>query len=149
MNSACLVRTARPRPEAVLIDTTPLTMPLGALGPLEIQLVRRTADEPLFHSLMEQFHYLRYEQPEAVNLIYGLLIYAIFEYIVWYHHNRQWRGLLWTLALFVGTTLTIYLSVMLFGYYLNPAMVSLLAVLIRLADLVLWPSEAANMRAHA
>ena len=52
-------RTARPRPEAVLIDTTPLTMPLGALGPIEIQLVRRTADEPLFHSLMEQFHYLR------------------------------------------------------------------------------------------
>jgi hypothetical protein len=38
-------------------------MPLGALGPIEIQLVRRTADEPLFHSLMEQFHYLRYEQP--------------------------------------------------------------------------------------
>jgi len=33
-------------------------MPLGALGPIEIQLVRRTADEPLFHSLMEQFHYL-------------------------------------------------------------------------------------------
>jgi hypothetical protein len=56
-------RTARPRPEAVLIDTTPLTMPLGALGPIEIQPVRRTADEPLFHSLMEQFHYLRYEQP--------------------------------------------------------------------------------------
>ena len=25
-------RTARPRPEAVLIDTTPLKMPLGALG---------------------------------------------------------------------------------------------------------------------
>jgi hypothetical protein len=41
-------RTARPRPEAVLIDTAPLTMPFGALGPIEIQLVRRTADEPLF-----------------------------------------------------------------------------------------------------
>src|ERR1035437_9982529 len=63
-------RTARPRPEAVLIDTTPLTMPLGALGPIEIQLVRRTADEPLFHSLMEQFHYLRYEQPVGEHLKY-------------------------------------------------------------------------------
>jgi hypothetical protein len=52
-------RTARPRPEAVPIDTTPLTMTLRALGPIEIQLVRRTADEPLFHSRMEQFHYLR------------------------------------------------------------------------------------------
>src|ERR1039457_7043398 len=63
-------RTARPRPEAVLIDTTPLTMPLGALEPIEIQLVRRTADEPLFHSLMEQFHYLRYEQPVGEHLKY-------------------------------------------------------------------------------
>jgi hypothetical protein len=32
------------------------------LGAIEIQLVRRTADEPLFESLMEEFHYLRYEQ---------------------------------------------------------------------------------------
>jgi len=63
-------RTARPRPAAVLIDTTPLMMPLGALGPIEIQLVRRTADEPLFHSLMEQFHYLRYEQPVGEHLKY-------------------------------------------------------------------------------
>ena len=42
-------RTARPRPKAVLIDTTPLTTPLAELGPIEIQPVRRTADEPLFH----------------------------------------------------------------------------------------------------
>src|SRR5208282_1633028 len=63
-------RTARPRPEAVLIDTTPLAMPLRALGPIELQLVRRTADEPLFHSLMEQFHYLKYEQPVGEHLKY-------------------------------------------------------------------------------
>lgn len=56
-------RTARPRPEAVLIDTTPLKMPLGALGAIEIQLVRHTAAGPLFHGLMKQFHYLRYEKP--------------------------------------------------------------------------------------
>src|SRR3970040_1070856 len=56
-------RTGRPRPEAVRIDTTPLAMPLGALGPIEIQPVRRTADEPLFHSLMEQYHYLGNAQP--------------------------------------------------------------------------------------
>src|ERR1019366_7111534 len=66
-------RTARRRPEAVLIDTTPLTMPLGALGPIEIQLVRRTADEPLFHSLMEQYHYLRYEQPVGPHLASHIL----------------------------------------------------------------------------
>ncbi len=63
-------RSARLRPEAVLIDTTPVVMPLGALGPVEIQLVRRTADEPLFNSLLEQYHYLGYEQPIGENLKY-------------------------------------------------------------------------------
>jgi hypothetical protein len=63
-------RTGRPRPEAVPIDTTPLKMPLGALGAIEIQLVRRTADEPLFESLMEEFHYLHYEQPVGEHLKY-------------------------------------------------------------------------------
>src|SRR5580658_8916047 len=33
-------RTSRPRPEAVLIDDTPLVMPLKALGPVEIHAVR-------------------------------------------------------------------------------------------------------------
>jgi hypothetical protein len=56
-------RTGSPRPEAVLIDTEPLAMPLKSLGPIEIQPVRRTADEPLFNSLMEQYHHLSYEQP--------------------------------------------------------------------------------------
>ena len=62
--------TGRPRPEAVRIDTTPLKMPLGALGAIETRLVRRTADEPLFESLMEQYHYLRYEQPVGEHLKY-------------------------------------------------------------------------------
>jgi hypothetical protein len=51
-----------------VIDTTPLTMPLGTLGAIEIQLGRCTGDEPLFHSLMEQFRYLRYEQPVGEHL---------------------------------------------------------------------------------
>ena len=63
-------RTGRPRPEAVLIDTAPLAMPLKSLGPIEIQPVRRTADEPLFNSLMEQYHYLSYEQPVGEHLKY-------------------------------------------------------------------------------
>ena len=56
-------RTGRPRPAALRIDDAPLEMPLRALGPIEIQAVRRTADEPLFNSLMEHYHYLAYEQP--------------------------------------------------------------------------------------
>jgi len=63
-------RRGRPRPEAVLIDTTPLAVPLQALGAIEIQLVRRTADEPLFNSLMESHHYLGYEQPVGEHLKY-------------------------------------------------------------------------------
>jgi hypothetical protein len=65
-------RTARPRPEVVPIDTTPLTVPLKALGPIDIQQVRRTADEPIFNSLLESHHYLRYEQPVGEHLKYLL-----------------------------------------------------------------------------
>jgi len=63
-------RTGRRRPEAVLIDTTPLAMPLKELGPIQIVPVRRTADEPLFNSLMEHHHYRTYEQPVGEHLKY-------------------------------------------------------------------------------
>jgi hypothetical protein len=58
----------RERPEPVLIDTTPIDGPLQELRPVEIQQVRRTNDEPLFNSLMEQYHYLNYEQPVGEHL---------------------------------------------------------------------------------
>jgi hypothetical protein len=58
----------RVRPEPMLIDTTPMDGPLPALCPVEIQQVRRTNDEPLFNSLMEQYHYLNYEQPVGEHL---------------------------------------------------------------------------------
>jgi hypothetical protein len=63
-------RAGRPRPAAMLIDTTPLAMPLRELGPIQLQSVRRTADEPLFNSLMEHHHYLTYEQPVGEHLKY-------------------------------------------------------------------------------
>jgi hypothetical protein len=63
-------RTERPRPDALLIDTSPLEIPLKELGQVEIQPVRRTADEPLFNSLMEHYHYLAYEQPVGEHLKY-------------------------------------------------------------------------------
>lgn len=66
-------RNTRSRPEPLLIDITPLRMPLSALGGIEIQSVRRTAGEPLFNSLMEQHHYLGYEQPVGEHL----------KYVVW------------------------------------------------------------------
>jgi hypothetical protein len=36
-----------------------------------LQQVRRTGDEPLFNSLMEQYHYLAYEQPVGEHLKYS------------------------------------------------------------------------------
>jgi len=60
------VRRAAPRP--MLIDTSPITGALSELQPIEFQQVRRTSDEPLFNSLMEQYHYLAYEQPVGEHL---------------------------------------------------------------------------------
>jgi len=80
-------RTGRPRPEAMLVDTTPLAMALRELGPIQIQPVRRTADEPLFNSLMEHHHYLAYEQPVGEHL----------KYLVW-AQGRPIACLAWSSA---------------------------------------------------
>ena len=48
---------------------TPLTCALADSAP-PFQQVRRTSDEPLFNSLMEQHHYLGYEQPVGEHLKY-------------------------------------------------------------------------------
>jgi hypothetical protein len=61
---------ARATPPPMLIDATPITVAFKELGPIELQQVRRTGDESLFNSLMEQHHYLRYEQPVGEHLKY-------------------------------------------------------------------------------
>jgi hypothetical protein len=60
----------RERPQAVLVDQTPFTGPLCQLRPIELREVRRTAEEPLFNSLIEHHHYLGYEQPVGEHLKY-------------------------------------------------------------------------------
>jgi hypothetical protein len=60
----------RERPAPVLLDTTPIPGPLRALQPIEFEQVRRSGDEPLFNGLMEQYHYLGYEQPVGEHLKY-------------------------------------------------------------------------------
>ena len=60
----------RARPAAVLIDTAPVEGKLQEIQPLEFEQVRRTGDEPLFNSLMEEHHYLGYEQPVGEHLKY-------------------------------------------------------------------------------
>ena len=63
-----LARRVRPAP--VLIDTTPLEGSLDQIQPLEFAQVRRSEDEPLFNSLMEQHHYLGYKQPVGEHVKY-------------------------------------------------------------------------------
>ena len=60
----------RQRPASVLIDTTPIHGPLSQFQPIEFEQVRRTPKEALFNSLLEQHHYLGYEQPVGEHLKY-------------------------------------------------------------------------------
>jgi hypothetical protein len=60
----------RAAPEPMLIDMSLITGTLSELRPVDLQPVRRTADEPLFNSLMEHHHYLAYEQPVGEHLKY-------------------------------------------------------------------------------
>jgi uncharacterized protein DUF4338 len=77
----------RARPAPKLLDTTPITDRLGNLQPLEFQQVRRTSDEPLFNGLMEEHHYLGYEQPVGEHL----------KYLVW-ARGRPVACLAWSSA---------------------------------------------------
>src|SRR6201999_2199479 len=80
-----LVRRERPQP--MLIEMTPLPAALDDLRPVSLQQVRKTADEPLFNSLMEQHHYLGYEQPVGEHL----------KFLVW-AQGRPIAGRAWLWA---------------------------------------------------
>ncbi len=60
----------RRRPALMPIDQTPRCCVLSELGPLDIQQVRRTDDEPLLDSLIEQHHYLGHVHPVGEHLKY-------------------------------------------------------------------------------
>ena len=79
------LRRAAPAP--MLIDTTPVVGTLGELRPIGLQQVRRTSDEPLFNSLLEQYHYLTYEQPVGEHL----------KYLAW-SHGRPIACVAWSSA---------------------------------------------------
>jgi len=80
-----LVRRRRPTP--VLIDTSPLSGPLSLRRPLGFQQVRRSKEEPLFNSLIEQYHPLRYIQPVGEHA----------KYLVW-AQGRPVACLAWSSA---------------------------------------------------
>lgn len=61
---------ARRRRAVVAVDTSPMTARLRDLVPLRFEQVRRTPEEPLFESLIEEHHYLGYTQPVGEHLKY-------------------------------------------------------------------------------
>lgn len=77
----------RARPAPMLVDQSPMEANLKDLGPIELEQTRRTADEPLFNSLMEEHHYLGYEQPVGEHL----------KYLVW-AQGRPIACLAWSSA---------------------------------------------------
>jgi hypothetical protein len=64
----------RRRPALIQVDPTVLNTTLGEIRPLEFRQVRRTPEESLFNSLLDQNHYLNYTQPVGEHLKY--LVYA-------------------------------------------------------------------------
>lgn len=65
----------RSRPARVSVDPQPVHASLADLRPLEFRQVRRTPEEALFNSLLDQYHYLGYTQPvgeQLKYLVYGL-----------------------------------------------------------------------------
>jgi hypothetical protein len=65
----------RNKPIPALVDTTPLKENLAAIRPIEFHQVRHTWEEPLFNSLLDQYHYLGYAQPVGEHLKY--IVYAL------------------------------------------------------------------------
>ena len=77
----------RREPLPVTIDETPLETTLKMLQPLEFRQVRRTPEEKMFNSLLQQYHYLGYTQPVGEHLKY--MVYA---------HGRPVACLAWSSA---------------------------------------------------
>ena len=61
-------RLARRRPMPIEVDTTPWCARLAEIGPLEFRQVRRTPEEALFDSLLDQYHYLGHVRPVGAHL---------------------------------------------------------------------------------
>jgi Druantia protein DruA len=80
-----LIRRTRPVPAR--INTTPLEGRIDQIGHLQFAQVRRTPEERLFNSLLEQYHYLRYQQPVGEHA----------KYLVW-AQGRPVACLAWSSA---------------------------------------------------
>jgi len=64
----------RVKPAVLEVDQSPMQVSLSELGALELRQVRRTPEEAIFNSLVQQHHYLGYTQPVGEHLKY--LVFA-------------------------------------------------------------------------
>ena len=64
----------RARPPLIECDRTPIEGSLKALPPLYFRQVRRASDEPLFNSMLEQHHPLKFSRPVGEHLKF--MVYA-------------------------------------------------------------------------
>lgn len=78
---------ARRRPAPPRVDQAPLRARLDEIRPLEIRQVRRSPDEALFDSLIEEHHYLGYTRPVGEHL----------KYLIW-ARDRPIAGMSWSSA---------------------------------------------------
>jgi hypothetical protein len=62
--------TERRRPGTLAVDQSPVTGALSQITPLKFRQVRRSPEEKVFNSLIEQFHYLGYCHPVGEQLKY-------------------------------------------------------------------------------
>jgi len=60
----------RSRPERIEVSQDPLFSSLKEVGPVDLRQVRRSGEEALVNSLIEQHHYLGYVQPVGEHLKY-------------------------------------------------------------------------------
>ena len=64
----------RKKPSRIEIDQTPIEGKVSDIGHIEFRQVRRTEEESLFNSLIEEHHYLGYCQPVGEQLKYIVFV---------------------------------------------------------------------------
>lgn len=72
----CNPLSQRRDPAKIVVDETPIEAIISDANPLEICQVRRTPQEKLFNSLIEQYHYLGYCHPVGEQLKYIIYMWG-------------------------------------------------------------------------
>jgi len=66
----CIPRNRKRVVNKIEVDTTPISCNISELGPVQVKMVRHTDLEPIYDSLVDQYHYLGYVQIVGNHLKY-------------------------------------------------------------------------------